>query len=583
MGDAALRVRWLGSVAYRESWSLQQAIHRRALAVAASGAVPDDHLLLLEHPPTLTLGRQADPANLLVGRDTDRFDVLDVDRGGDVTYHGPGQLVAYPLLGLPGKGAGDLPDTPAYVCMLEGVLIDVVRAAGVDAVGRLPGYPGVWVDPDGPRPRKVAAVGVRIVAGRTMHGVALNVDPDLSHFEAIVPCGITEHGVTSLAAEGAAVDLRTVVDAFVTRFVAAWAPPEWDRAEVVWRTDPTGADLADFSRLGGLGASVADADAGPSPGGRAGAVSVRLRGRLESAGVRVGDGAVERKPEWMRVPLRHDAAVLGVKRTVADLDLVTVCEEAGCPNLSECWSEGTATFMLCGERCTRACGFCLVDTRHPEALDEGEPERVAEAVARMALDHAVLTMVARDDLADGGADHVARTVRAVRDRAPDCSVEILVSDLGGDAAALATVLDARPAVLNHNVETVPRLQRAVRPSAGYARSLTVLGRAAATDVVVKSGLIVGMGERLDEVHATLVDLAAVGVEVVTVGQYLRPTARHLPVDRWWRPEEFDELAEFGRSVGLRHVESSPFTRSSHHARASYLAALAARTEAPAWG
>ncbi len=566
MGSAPLRVRWLGSVAYREAWSLQQALHRRALEVEARGGVPDDHLLLLEHPPTLTLGRQADPANLLVDRDSSRFEVLDVDRGGDVTYHGPGQLVAYPLLGLPGKGAGDLPDTPAYVCTLEGVLIDVVRAAGVESVGRLPGYPGVWVDPDGPDPRKVAAVGVRIVAGRSTHGVALNVAPDLGDFAAIVPCGIRDHGVTSLAAEGAEVDLRWVVDEFVDRFVAAWAPSVVQRSDVVWRIDPEGTDLSDFSRSAGSST-----------------VSVRLRGRLESAGVEVGSGEVARKPEWMRAPLRHDAGVLGVKRTVADLDLVTVCEEAGCPNLSECWSEGTATFMLCGERCTRACGFCLVDTRRPEPLDPGEPGRVADAVARMALDHAVLTMVARDDLSDGGAAHVADTVRAVRDRSPSCSVEVLVSDLGGDADALAVVLDSGPAVLNHNVETVPRLQRAVRPSAGYARSLALLGRAAATDVVVKSGLVVGMGEELDEVHATLADLAAVGVEVVTIGQYLRPTARHLPVARWWRPEEFDELAEFGRGVGLRHVESSPYTRSSHHARESYLAALASRDGEPAWG
>ncbi|MBM3661638.1 MAG: lipoyl synthase [Actinobacteria bacterium] len=575
MTDATLRVRWLGTVAYREAWSLQRALHRQALVVAEAGGRPDDHLLLLEHPPTLTLGRQTNPAHLLVDRDTPKFDVLDVDRGGDVTYHGPGQLVAYPLLGLPGKGSGDLPDTPAHVRLLEGVLIDVVRALGIDPVGRLDGYPGVWIDPDGSRPRKVAAIGVRIVGGRSLHGVALNVDPDMSHFDSIVPCGISEHGVTSLAAEGAAVDLREVAEEFVDRFAAAWEPMAVERADVAWRHDPDGADLSDFSRFG-----APDPGAGRNePAG----VSVRLRGRLEAAGVAVGDGAMGPKPDWMRARWRHDPNVLSVKRTIGDLDLVTVCEEAGCPNLSECWSEGTATFMLCGERCTRACGFCLVDTRHPGGLDAGEPDRVAAAVERMGLDHAVLTMVARDDLVDGGADHVARTVAAIGSLAPECSVEVLISDLRGSASALETVLAAGPEVLNHNVETVPRLQRAVRPSAGYARSLTVLGRAAETGVVVKSGLIVGMGERTDEVHATMCDLAAVGVEVVTIGQYLRPTARHLPVARWWRPEEFEALVEFGRSVGLRHVEASPFTRSSHHARSSYLRALEARHRVPAWG
>ncbi len=555
MSTATLRVRWLGTVGYREAWSLQRGLRDRAVELAAGGGRPDDHLLLLEHPPTITAGRHADPANVLVDPARAGFDLIDVDRGGDVTYHGPGQLVGYPLVGLPGKGGGDLPDTPAWVCLLERVLIDVVRAAGVRDVGRLPGHPGVWVEPDGPRPRKVAAVGVRIAGGRTMHGVALNVDPDLEHFSAIVPCGISEYGVTSLRAEGATVTMREVVDRFVERFVGEWEPPDWERQDVVWRHAPDDADLSEFSR----DRTVADV----------GATSVRLRGRLAEAGVTGGVELSARKPGWMRATLRHDRSVLETRRTVQELELVTVCEEAGCPNLSECWSEGTATFMVCGGRCTRACGFCLVDTRHPEPLDDDEPGRVARAVARMGLGHAVVTMVARDDLADGGAGHVARTVLAVREHAPGCTVEVLISDLAGDHDALRVVLDASPEVVNHNVETVPRLQRAVRPSAGYARSLTLLARAAGAGAVTKSGLVLGMGETAEEVHATLADLAAVGVRIVTIGQYLRPTARHLPVARWWTPGEFDEFARIGRDLGITHVESSPFTRSSHHAAESY--------------
>ena len=561
MPAATLRVRWLGTVPYREAWALQRGLHERSVERTAAGGAPDDHLLLLEHPPTITAGRHADPAHVLVDPERAGFDLVDVDRGGDVTYHGPGQLVAYPLVGLPGKGGGNLPDTPAWVCLLEQVLIEVVRDAGVESVGRLPGFPGVWVDPDGRHPRKIAAVGVRIAGGRTMHGVALNVDPDLEHFGAIVPCGISEHGVTSLAAEGVALDLHAVVDSFVERFVAAWSPVDWERADVVWRPAFDDTDLSEFSRTGGDG------------GHDAGSTSVRLVGRLARAGVSGGVGLRERKPEWMRAPVRHDRAVLATRRTVDELSLVTVCEEAGCPNLSECWSEGTATFMVCGERCTRACGFCLVDTRHPEPLDATEPERVAEAVSRMALDHVVVTMVARDDLSDGGADHVARTVRAVRERSPGCTVEVLISDLRGDAAALDVVLAARPEVVNHNVETVPRLQRAVRPSAGYARSLAVLARSAGSGAVTKSGLVVGMGEELEEIHATLADLVAVGVQIVTIGQYLRPTSRHLPVARWWTPEEFESFARVGLDLGLAHVESSPFTRSSHHAAESYRASL----------
>jgi lipoic acid synthetase len=222
--------------------------------------------------------------------------------------------------------------------------------------------------------------------------------------------------------------------------------------------------------------------------------------------------------------------------------------------------------MINGARCTRSCGFCLVDTRHPEALDPGEPEHVAEAVATMGLAHAVVTAVARDDLPDGGAGAFAAVVAAVRRRCPGTAVELLVPDFGGDPDALAAVFAARPDVFNHNLETVARLQRAVRPQASYARSLAVLARARSAGLTTKSGIIVGMGETTDEVLGAMADLRNVGVEILTLGQYLRPTARHLPVARWWRPEEFDDLAVAGRAMGFAHVQASPLTRSSYHAR-----------------
>jgi lipoic acid synthetase len=247
---------------------------------------------------------------------------------------------------------------------------------------------------------------------------------------------------------------------------------------------------------------------------------------------------------------------------------VTVCEEAGCPNIFDCWNDGTATFMINGERCTRACGFCLVDTRHPLALDAGEPERVADAVASMGLEHAVVTAVARDDLTDGGAAAFAQTIAAIRARTPSCAVEVLIPDCKGEPAALQTIFDARPDVLNHNIETVARLQRAVRPSAGYARSLAVLARAKAAGLTTKSSIVLGMGESEAEVVACMADLRGVGVDIVTLGQYLRPTTHHLPVDRWWTPEEFDRLAAVGAAMGFAHVQSSPLTRSSYHARQS---------------
>jgi lipoic acid synthetase len=269
-----------------------------------------------------------------------------------------------------------------------------------------------------------------------------------------------------------------------------------------------------------------------------------------------------------------------VRTTMRSLDLVTVCEEAGCPNIFECWADGTATFMLNGDRCTRSCGFCLVDTRQPLALDPAEPDHVAEAVARMGLEHAVITAVARDDLVDGGAAAFAATIEAVRRRTPATAVEVLIPDCKGDPDALDLIFGARPDVLNHNLETVARLQRLVRPSASYARSLAVLSRARSAGLVTKSGLMVGLGEEADEVRAAMTDLRNVGVDILTLGQYLRPTGDHLPVARWWSPVEFEELRRFGEGLGFAHVEASPLTRSSYHARqAREAAGMGAKAEA----
>ncbi len=260
--------------------------------------------------------------------------------------------------------------------------------------------------------------------------------------------------------------------------------------------------------------------------------------------------------------------VMELKKTIRSLDLVTVCEDAGCPNLSDCWSDGTATFMVLGERCTRACGFCLVDTRKPLEPAVDEPDRVAEAIDRMALDHAVLTMVARDDLADGGMAHVAACVEAIRLRRPQARVETLISDAKGDDASLDLLFAARPDVMNHNVETVARLQRAVRPSAGYARSLGVLARAKAAGLTTKTGFMAGLGETDDEIVGLLADVADLGVDIVTIGQYLRPTSHHLPIARYAEPAEFERWKRIGESLGIGHVEASPLTRSSYHAKSA---------------
>lgn len=549
-----LHVRWLGRVRYHDAHVLQRGLH---------GSSPDDHLLLLEHPPVYTLGLRTDPRNVLVPPETVGAEVVRADRGGDVTYHGPGQLVGYPILTVPGVGGGGKPDTVAYVTSVEQLVIDALADLGLQA-DRLPGFPGVWVDVGSDAPRKICAVGVRLTRGRSMHGFALNVDPDLAMFDNIIPCGIADKAVTSLAQEGVTASMREVVDAVAARAVERWGADGWEREDVAWRERPS--DLAPFSRGEGPGESV------PEP---------RNRLRLAEAGVTEGLSISARKPSWAKARVKITPDYLRLKHTMRDLSLVTVCEEAGCPNIYECWSDGTATFMINGGRCTRACGFCLVDTRRPEAPDPDEPARVAEAVARMGLSYTVITTVARDDLADGGASQFVATIEAVRRRTPAVQVEMLISDCKGDPDALGAIFDARPDVLDHNVETVPRLQRAVRPSASYARSLAVLARAKAAGLVTKSSLMVGVGETRDEVLATFADLRGVGVDIVTVGQYLRPTTHHLPVARWWTPDELTSLKVAGEAMGIGHVEASPLTRSSHHARqaAAAVAPLAARAEA----
>ena len=540
-----LRARWLGTVPYREALALQQGLF-------ANGR--EQHLLLLEHPHVFTYGPRTElEANLRCDPASVGADLVAVKRGGDVTYHGPGQLVGYPVLSVPNSlGAAQ------HVAAVQEVVVRTLTELGLDDVGVLSEYPGVWVGVGGPAPRKICAIGVRLAHGRTMHGFALNVDTDLTYMrEHIVPCGIADKPVTSLAEEGVDASMRDVVDVLIRHAAAIWAGGSVERQDVAWKHRPD--DLSAFSRGLGAGAPVRSAvDHGAAP--------TRLLGRLDQAGVSGGLAIEARKPEWLRPKVVHGSEVLHLKQTVRDLGLVTVCEEAGCPNLSDCWADGTATFMVLGERCTRACGFCLVDTQRPEAPAADEPTRVAEAVARMKLDHAVLTMVARDDLADGGMAHVAACVVAIRERMPHTRVETLISDAKGDPMSLEMLFAARPDVLNHNIETVARLQRAVRPSAGYARSLGVLARAKDAGLTTKSGLIVGMGESPDEVLGCLADLATVGVDIVTIGQYLRPTSHHLPVARWVEPDEFAVWATAGTALGIGHVEASPLTRSSYHAK-----------------
>jgi lipoic acid synthetase len=532
-----LRVRWLGRLAYGEAWDLQRAIHEGRV----TGRTGDDYLLLLEHPPVYTVGRNADRSNLLVAAEhMEDADVIDVDRGGDVTFHGPGQLVGYPIVSLKPR-----PDVVGHVGWMEQAVVAALGDLGISAWTEA-GFTGVWTERG-----KVAAIGVRMARMVTMHGFAVNCTTDAGWFARINPCGIVDRPVTTVSElAGRRVSIEEMVDLLVPHLGARYDEVEEQRAAFTRGAGRTERRAFEVDRL------VA---AGTFTPGSAPSIPVTNDGLLPGE---------PRKPEWMKVRLSLGEGYRDLKGLMRGLELHTVCEAAGCPNIYECWASGTATFMLLGDVCTRACSFCDVSTGRPGEIDAGEPARVAEAVAALGARHAVLTSVNRDDLPDGGAAVFAESIRRIRDAAPGCEVEVLIPDFKGDAGALEVVVGEKPEVLNHNTETVLRLQRDVRTAASYGRSLALLARARWLNPTgaVKSGLIVGLGETKAEVIAALADLRAVGVDIVTIGQYLRPTAGHRPVQRYVHPEEFAEYKQTGEALGIPHVESGPLVRSSYHAK-----------------
>ncbi len=294
-----------------------------------------------------------------------------------------------------------------------------------------------------------------------------------------------------------------------------------------------------------------------------GTARIRAHEGLETVPLR------DRKPEWLKVRSPGGANYLRLKQLMRSQSLHTVCEEAGCPNIGECWEAGTATFMILGDVCTRACKYCAVAHGMPTELDLDEPRRVAETVAAMELEHVVITSVNRDELPDGGASIYAETIRQVREKVPGCSVEVLIPDFKGDEEALQVVVEARPEILGHNLETVDRLHPDVRPGGRYWRSISFLGAAKRMDptILTKTGIILGMGEREDEIRQAMIDLRSAGVDILTLGQYLRPSADHIPVARWVTPDEFRAWKRIGEEeYGFRHVESGALVRSSYHAK-----------------
>lgn len=290
------------------------------------------------------------------------------------------------------------------------------------------------------------------------------------------------------------------------------------------------------------------------------------------------ESPIQRKPDWIRVKAPNSKGFAETRAIVKEHGLVTVCEEAGCPNIGECWTQKHATFMIMGDTCTRACSFCDVKTGIPGALDPSEPDKIADSIAKLGLNHAVITSVDRDDLADGGAAHFAHVIRATRARSPATTIEVLTPDFLRKAGALETVIAARPDVFNHNLETVPRLYLTIRPGARYFASLRLLQQAKELDPTgfTKSGLMVGLGEAREEIMQVMDDLRAANVDFLTIGQYLQPSIRHAPIDRFWTPDEFKALEDIAYAKGFLMVSASPLTRSSHHAGEDFAKMKAAR-------
>ena len=536
-----LNVRWLGNLPYSEALILQKGLKE---SVAGENN-PYDYLLLLEHNNVITIGRTGDTKNLLLDSDElekKGIEFFETDRGGDITFHGKGQLIGYPIMRLQ-----DPKKVIPFVRSLEQTIIKTLSSFGIEAFSKEDDT-GVWT-PEG----KIASIGVKVSKWTTYHGFALNIFDKLEGFDFINPCGNQEEKVASVHTFNTDISFDDVVNKITETFVAEFGYKD------------VGIQMSQFTPTQLKKHKKHEIDEMLDKGvfqKNNNLVPITIKGLLPNE---------PERPEWMKVKANLGKDYRDLKNLISEKKLNTVCEEASCPNIYECWSMGTATFMIMGDTCTRACGFCDVNTGKPNNLDELEPLRVAESVLTMELTHAVITSVNRDDLPDGGSNFFAQTINEFKRLNPSTSVEVLIPDFKGDKGAIDNIIEASPEVLNHNLETVPRLQREIRTAASYGRSLSLLQYAKESAFLgkTKTGLIVGMGEEFEEVIAVLEDLSQINVDIVTIGQYLRPTAKHRPIHRYVDKEEFIKYKSIGESFGIPHIESGPLVRSSYHAKDSF--------------
>lgn len=536
-----LNVRWLGNLPYSEALILQKGLKESV----AGEHNPYDYLLLLEHNNVITIGRTGDTNNLLLDSEElekKGIEFFETDRGGDVTFHGKGQLIGYPIMRLQ-----DPKKVIPFVRSLEQTIIKTLGSFDIEAFSKEDDT-GVWTSEG-----KIASIGVKVSKWTTYHGFALNIFDKLEGFDFINPCGNQEEKIASVHTFNTEISFDDVVNKVTETFTAEFG------------YEDVGIQMSQFTPTQLKKQKKHEIDEMLDKGvfqKNNNLVPITIKGLLPNE---------PERPEWMKVKANLGKDYRDLKNLISEKKLNTVCEEASCPNIYECWSMGTATFMIMGDTCTRACGFCDVNTGKPNDLDELEPLRVAESVLTMGLTHAVITSVNRDDLLDGGSQFFAQTINEVKRLNPSTSVEVLIPDFKGDKGAIDNIIEASPEVLNHNLETVPRLQREIRTAASYGRSLSLLQYAKESAFLgkTKTGLIVGMGEEFEEVIAVLEDLSQINVDIVTIGQYLRPTAKHRPIHRYVDKEEFIKYKSIGESFGIPHIESGPLVRSSYHAKDSF--------------
>ena len=498
----ALEILDWGRLGYNEAFQRQRDLVEERI----NGSAPD-RLVLVEHPPVITLGRSGSLADLCVSEAVlhqSGVEFYAADRGGQATFHGPGQLVAYPIIKLVEK------DLHRYLQNLLEVVAAVIRCCGFKPVFKQ-GRPGVWVGS-----QKIASVGIAVKKWVTYHGIALNVNNNLDGFSWIVPCGNRAERMTSLhALQRQPLNFTEVKQIFVKEFRTIF------------------------------GYAINSSSFQPA----------------------------NRRPDWLIRPAPNPGVVHQMERLLDQLQVATVCQSAHCPNLGECFTRRTATFMILGTRCTRACRFCAVEKGRPQTLDSDEPRRIARAVESLNLNYVVITSVTRDDMVDGGAVQFKRTINHVRRRCRQTRIEVLIPDFRGSIRALQTVCDAKPDMLNHNIETVARLYPVVRPGAHYRRSLGILEYATRQRVPVKSGIMLGLGESQNEIKETLIDLKRSGCRYLMLGQYLAPSKHHHSVARFVAPDEFNQWTVFAYQLGFTGVAAAPLVRSSYRADEMFMKSI----------